>query len=232
MVGRNAFGMMMVATGDADAFITGVYSRYSEVTKLAEEIIGIRPTYDHFGAMNIVTCKKGTFFMADTLINRHPSTEVLIDIARLTHDAVKFFAHDPVISMVSYSNFGSDKQGSPLKVHGAIEYLHKNHPEIVVDGEMQVNFALDKKLRDDMYPFNKLKGKDVNTLVFPNLSSANAGYQLLQAMDPDTEFIGPIQMGLNKPIHFTDIESSVRDIVNITAVAVIDAIVDKKKAGK
>ncbi|UBD76761.1 NADP-dependent malic enzyme [Parabacteroides goldsteinii] len=227
MVGRNAFGMMMVATGDADAFITGVYSRYSEVTKLAEEIIGIRPTYDHFGAMNIVTCKKGTFFMADTLINRHPSTEVLIDIARLTHDAVKFFAHDPVISMVSYSNFGSDKQGSPLKVHGAIEYLHKNHPEIVVDGEMQVNFALDKKLRDEMYPFNKLKGKDVNTLVFPNLSSANSAYKLLLEMGV-VETIGPIQMGLNKPIHFTDVESSTRDILNLTTVAVVDAIVQEQ----
>ena len=227
MVGRNAFGMMMVATGDADAFITGVYSRYSEVTNLAEEIIGIRPTYDHFGAMNIVTCKKGTFFMADTLINRHPSTEVLIDIARLTHDAVKFFAHDPVISMVSYSNFGSDKQGSPLKVHGAIEYLHKNHPEIVVDGEMQVNFALDKKLRDEMYPFNKLKGKDVNTLVFPNLSSANSAYKLLLEMGV-VETIGPIQMGSNKPIHFTDVESSTRDILNLTTVAVVDAIVQEQ----
>ena len=232
MVDRNAFGMMMVATGDADAFVTGVYSRYSEVTKMAEQIIGIRPSYTHFGALNILTCKKGTFFIADTLINRHPSTEVLIDIARLTQDAVKFFAHEPVMAMLSYSNFGSDKQGSPLKVHDAIDYLHKNYPDMMVDGEMQVNFALDKKLRDDMYPFNKLKGKDVNTLIFPNLSSANAGYKLLQAMDPDTEFIGPIQMGLNKPIHFTDFESSVRDIVNITAVAVIDAIVDKKKAGK
>ena len=158
MVDRNAFGMMMVATGDADAFVTGVYSRYSEVTKMAEQIIGIRPSYKHFGALNILTCKKGTFFMADTLINRHPSAEVLIDIARLTHDAVKFFAHEPVMAMLSYSNFGSDKQGSPLKVHEAIDFLHKTYPDMVVDGEMQVNFALDKKLRDDMYPFNKLKG--------------------------------------------------------------------------
>ena len=109
MVDRNAFGMMMVATGDADAFVTGVYSRYSEVTKMAEQIIGIRPSYTHFGALNILTCKKGTFFIADTLINRHPSTEVLIDIARLTQDAVKFFAHEPVMAMLSYSNFGSDK---------------------------------------------------------------------------------------------------------------------------
>ena len=227
MVDRNAFGMMMVATGDADAFVTGVYSRYSEVTKMAEQIIGIRPSYTHFGALNILTCKKGTFFIADTLINRHPSTEVLIDIARLTQDAVKFFAHEPVMAMLSYSNFGSDKQGSPLKVHDAIDYLHKNYPDMMVDGEMQVNFALDKKLRDDMYPFNKLKGKDVNTLIFPNLSSANSAYKLLDTLGI-SETIGPIQMGLNKPIHFTDVESSTRDILNLTTVAVVDAIVQEQ----
>ena len=227
MVDRNAFGMMMVATGDADAFVTGVYSRYSEVTKMAEQIIGIRPSYTHFGALNILTCKKGTFFIADTLINRHPSTEVLIDIARLTQDAVKFFAHEPVMAMLSYSNFGSDKQGSPLKVHDAIDYLHKNYPDVMVDGEMQVNFALDKKLRDDMYPFNKLKGKDVNTLIFPNLSSANSAYKLLDTLGI-SETIGPIQMGLNKPIHFTDVESSTRDILNLTTVAVVDAIVQEQ----
>ena len=227
MVDRNAFGMMMVATGDADAFVTGVYSRYSEVTKMAEQIIGIRPSYKHFGALNILTCKKGTFFMADTLINRHPSAEVLIDIARLTHDAVKFFAHEPVMAMLSYSNFGADKQGSPLKVHEAIDFLHKTYPDMVVDGEMQVNFALDKKLRDDMYPFNKLKGQDVNTLIFPNLSSANSAYKLLDTLGI-TETIGPIQMGLNKPIHFTDVESSTRDIVNLTTVAVVHAIVQEQ----
>ena len=227
MFERNYFGMMMVETGEADAFITGLYTKYSNTIKVAKEVIGIRPEYKHFGTMHILNSKKGTYFLADTLINRHPSTEVLIDIARLTHDAVKFFAHDPVISMVSYSNFGSDKQGSPLKVHGAIEYLHKNHPEIVVDGEMQVNFALDKKLRDEMYPFNKLKGQDVNTLIFPNLSSANSAYKLLDTLGI-TETIGPIQMGLNKPIHFTDVESSTRDIVNLTTVAVVDAIVQEQ----
>ena len=227
MFDRNAFGMMMVETGDADAFITGVYSRYSEITEMAEQIIGIRAPYKHFGAMHIISGKKGTFFMSDTLINRHPSTEVLIDIARLTNDAVKFFAHEPVMAMLSYSNFGADKQGSPLKVHDAIEYLHKNHPDILVDGEMQVNFALDKKLRDDMYPFNKLKGKDVNALVFPNLSSANSAYKLMLEMGY-VESIGPIQMGLNKPIHFTDVESSTRDILNLTTVAVVDAIVQEQ----
>ncbi|MCD7976357.1 MAG: NADP-dependent malic enzyme [Tannerellaceae bacterium] len=227
MVDRNAFGMMMVATGDADAFVTGVYSRYSEVTKMAEQIIGIRPSYKHFGAMNIITCKKGTFFIADTLINRHPSTEVLVDVARLTHDAVKFFAHEPVMAMLSYSNFGSDKQGSPRKVHEAIEILHAEHPEVMIDGEMQVNFAFDRKLRDKTYPFNKVKDKDVNTLIFPNLSSANSAYKLLLEMGVG-ESIGPIQMGLNKPIHFTDLASSTRDIVNLTTVAVVDAIVQEQ----
>ena len=227
MYDRNCFGMMMVASGDADAFVTGVYSRYSETTKLAEQIIGIRPSYKYFGTMNIVTSKKGTFFIADTLINRHPSTEVLIDIARLTHDAVKFFSNEPTMAMISYSNFGADNQGSPVKVHDAIAHLHANYPEIQIDGEMQVNFALNKKLRDDTYPFNKVKGKDVNTLIFPNLSSANSAYKLLLEMGV-VETIGPIQMGLNKPIHFTDLESSTRDILNLTTVAVVDAIVQEQ----
>jgi malate dehydrogenase (oxaloacetate-decarboxylating)(NADP+) len=131
------------------------------------------------------------------------------------------------MAMLSYSNFGADKQGSPQKVHNAIEVLHKDYPEVCVDGEMQVKFALDNKLRDEMYPFNTLKGKDVNTLVFPNLSSANSAYQLLDTMGI-VETIGPIQMGLNKPIHFTDVESSTRDILNITTVAVVDAIVQEQ----
>ena len=227
MVNRNAFGMMMVETGEADAFVTGVYSRYAEVTELAKQIIGIRAPYKHFGAINILVCKKGTYFISDTLINRHPSTEVLIDIARLTNDAVKFFAHEPVMAMLSYSNFGADKQGSPQKVHDAVAYLHENYPEMQVDGEMQVNFALNNKLRDEMYPFTRLKGKEVNTLVFPNLSSANSAYQLLDGLGI-SETIGPIQMGLNKPIHFTDIESSTRDILNLTTVAVVDAIVQEQ----
>jgi malate dehydrogenase (oxaloacetate-decarboxylating)(NADP+) len=227
MMNLNPFGMMMVETGDADAFVTGVYSRYVDITKMATDIIGIREPYKYFGAMNILCSKKGTFFLADTLINRHPSTEVLIDIARLTNEAVRFFAHEPVMAMLSYSNFGADKQGSPQKVHNAIEVLHKDYPEVCVDGEMQVKFALDNKLRDEMYPFNTLKGKDVNTLVFPNLSSANSAYQLLDTMGI-VETIGPIQMGLNKPIHFTDVESSTRDILNITTVAVVDAIVQEQ----
>ena len=231
MFERNYFGMMMVETGEADAFVTGLYTKYSNTIKVAKEVIGIQPEYKHFGTMHILNSKKGTYFIADTLINRHPDTDTLIDIAKLSAKAVRFFNQEPVMAMLSYSNFGSDTEGSPAKVHEAIDYMHKNYPELAIDGEMQVKFALDNALRDEKYPFTRLKGKEVNTLVFPNLSSANATYQLIQNMS-ETEVIGPIQMGLNKPIHFTDIESSVRDIVNITAIACIDAIVAKKMNGK
>ena len=227
MFERNYFGMMMVETGEADAFVTGLYTKYSNTIKVAKEVIGIQPEYKHFGTMHILNSKKGTFFISDTLINRHPDTDTLIDIAKLSAKAVRFFNQEPVMAMLSYSNFGSDQEGSPAKVHEAINYMHQNYPELAIDGEMQVKFALDNTLRDEKYPFTRLKGKEVNTLVFPNLSSANATYQLIQNMS-ETEVIGPIQMGLNKPIHFTDIESSVRDIVNITAIACIDAIVAKK----
>ena len=227
MFERNYFGMMMVETGEADAFVTGLYTKYSNTIKVAKEVIGIQPEYKHFGTMHILNSKKGTFFIADTLINRHPDTDTLIDIAKLSAKAVRFFNQEPGMAMLSYSNFGSDQEGSPAKVHEAINYMHQNYPELAIDGEMQVKFALDNTLRDEKYPFTRLKGKEVNTLVFPNLSSANATYQLIQNMS-ETEVIGPIQMGLNKPIHFTDIESSVRDIVNITAIACIDAIVAKK----
>ena len=230
MFERNYFGMMRVETGEADAIITGQYTKYSNTIKVAKEVIGIQEGYKHFGTMHILNSKKGTYFIADTLINRHPDTDTLIDIARLSEKAVRFFNHEPVMAMLSYSNFGSDQEGSPAKVHEAVAYMHKNYPELAIDGEMQVKFALNDELRDEKYPFTKLLGKQVNTLVFPNLSSANSTYQLIQNMS-ETEVIGPIQMGLNKPIHFTDIESSVRDIVNITAIACIDAIVDKKKKG-
>lgn len=231
MFERNYFGMMMVETGEADAFITGLYTKYSNTIKVAKEVIGIRPAFKHFGTMHILNSKKGTYFLADTLINRHPNTETLVDVALLAAQTVHFFNHEPVIAMLSYSNFGADQDGTSAEVHKAVDYLQNNYPDLQIDGEMQVNFAMDRKLRDAKYPFTKLKGKDVNTLVFPNLSSANSGYKLIQSMT-DTELIGPIQMGLNKPIHFTDIESSVRDIVNITAVAVIDAIVAKKQSGR
>ncbi|WP_311438382.1 NADP-dependent malic enzyme [Hallella colorans] len=227
MYERNYFGMSMVEQGDADAFVTGLYTKYSNTIKVAKEVVGIRPAYDTFGTMHILNTKKGIFFLADTLINRHPDQNILYDVARLSAHTVRFFNTEPVIAMISYSNFGTDSVGSPLAVHHAVERMQEKYPHLAIDGEMQVNFALDQSLRDDKYPFNKLKGRNVNTLVFPNMSSANGSYKLLQALDPDVEIIGPIQMGLNKPIHFTDFEASVQSVVNVTAVAVVDAYVEK-----
>lgn len=226
MFERNYFGMMMVETGEADAMITGVFSKYADTTAIAKEVIGIREGLNHIGAMHIVNTKKGMLFLADTLFNRHPDTEALIDIARLANATVKFFNHEPVMAMLSYSNFGADKEGSPASVHQVVETLHERYPDMVVDGEMQVNYALNETLRDKKYPFTRLSGKEVNTLVFPNLSSANASYKLLKEIGLH-DIIGPIQMGLNKPVHILDVETAVRDIVNMVAVAVIDAIVEE-----
>jgi len=228
MFDRNYFAMMMVECDDADAVITGQYSKYSNTTKIAIDTVGIKEGYKHFATMHIINSKKGTYYLADTLINRHPDTETLIDIARLSKNMVRFFNRVPNIAMISYSNFGSDKDGVSLKVHEAVNYMQKKYSDLAIDGEMQINFAMNKGIRDLKYPFTRLNSKDVNTLIFPNLSSANSGYKLIQSLT-DAEIIGPIQMGLNKPIHFTDTESSVRDILNITAVAVLDAIITKKK---
>ena len=232
MYERNYFGMSMVEQGDADAFITGLYTKYSNTIKVAKEVVGVRKDYNTFATMHILNTKKGVYYLADTLINRHPDQNVLYDVARLSAHTVRFFNDEPVIAMISYSNFGTDEVGSPQKVHQTVEMMQHDYPDLDIDGEMQVNFALDKELRDAKYPFTRLKGKDVNTLVFPNMSSANSSYKLMQSLDPDVEIIGPIQMGLNKPIHFTDFEANVRDVVNVTAVAVIDAYVDKVKKEK
>ena len=229
MFERNYFGMMMVETGEADAFLTGLYTKYSNTIKVAKEVIGIRPEYKHFGSMHIINSQKGTLYIADTMVNENPDTDALVDIARLAATSVRFFNEKPVISMISHSNFGSSTSDGAQKVRKATEIMQQQYPELAIDGEMQLGFALDRELRDEQYPFSRLNGKDVNTLVFPNLSSARSSYKMLQMLDADVEIIGPIQMGLNKPIHFIDFGASVRDVVNIVAVATIDAYVDKVK---
>ena len=230
MFERNYFGMMMVETGEADAYITGLYTKYSNTVKVVKEVIGIRPEYQHFGAMHIINSPKGTYYIADTLVNENPDTDTLVDIAKLAATAVRFFNEKPVIAMVSHSNFGSSTSDGAKKVKSAVEQMQQLYPELLIDGEMQLGFALDDELRDEQYPFTKVKGKRVNTLVFPNLTSARSSYKMLQMLGSDAEIIGPIQMGLNKPIHFVDFGSNVRDIVNIVAVATIDAYVDKIKS--
>ena len=229
MFERNYFGMMMVETGEADAFITGLYTKYSNTIKVVKEVIGIRPQYNHFAAMHIINSARGTLYIADTLVNENPDTETLIDIAKLASKSVRFFNEKPVVGMISHSNYGSNQSEGALKVKRAVEYMQEKYPDLPIDGEMQLGFALDDELRDEEYPFTRLKGKKVNTLIFPNLTSARSSYKMLQMLSSDIEIIGPIQMGLNKPIHFIDFGASVRDVVNIVAVATIDAYVDKVK---
>ena len=229
MFERNYFGMMMVETGEADAFITGLYTKYSNTIKVAKEVIGIRPEYNHFGTMHIVNSPKGTYYLADTLVNENPDKDTLKDIAKLAATAVRFFNEKPVIALVSHSNFGSNRSEGAQKVRYAVEEMQNEYPELPIDGEMQLDCALDNELRDEQYPFTRVKGKKVNTLVFPNLTSARSSYKMLQMLGSDAEVIGPIQMGLNKPIHFIDFGASVRDVVNITAIATIDAYVGQIK---
>ena len=227
MFDRIYFGMMMVESGDADAFIAGTYSNNSGVTAIAKEVIGIRPSYNHFATMHIMNTKRGVYFLADTMINETEDAETLVDIARLARTAVEYFAKKPIMAMVSYSNFGSNKADSPKAVHEAISILHERYPDLDIDGEMQINYALNKDIRDRNYPFSRLKGKDVNTIIFPSLSASSSAYKLMLEMGLG-EFIGPIQIGLNKPVHFISVEASVRDIVNLATVASMDASLVQK----
>ncbi|MDP4208653.1 MAG: NADP-dependent malic enzyme [Bacteroidota bacterium] len=228
MFDRNYFGMTMVEAGEADACITGVYTKFNDAIKPAIEIVGIREGLKHIAGLNIVNNKLGTFFFADTLVNNRPEADTLVDVALLTNHSVKLFNVEPVIAMLSYSNFGERSTGSPAAVHEAVARIHAEHPDVMLDGEMQVNFALDKNLRHEKFPFSKIDGKDVNTLIFPNLNSANISYKMMLEIGM-SENIGPIQMGLNKPIHILNIESSVRDIVNMVTIAVIDAGFEEQK---
>ncbi|WP_285798973.1 NADP-dependent malic enzyme [Duncaniella freteri] len=224
MFDRNYFGMMMVENGDADAFIAGTRAANNKTGIIAREVIGMKDGISHFATMHVLETTKGTYFLADTMINGNADEETLMDITRLTADAVKFFAHDPVMAMVSYSNFGSNEEPECTKVHKVVERMHEEFPELPIDGEMQINYALNSTVRDKVFPFNKLMGKEVNTLVFPNLSAANAAYRLMLEMGVG-ESIGPIQMGLKKPVHFINVDADVRDILNLIAVAVLDAAV-------
>lgn len=230
MFDRNYFGMMMVETGDADAFLGGTYSAVNKTDRIAEEVVGIRPSYNHFATLHIISTKRGTFFIADTQINKNPDADTLTDIARLTRNSVEYFAHDPVIAMLSYSNFGSATEKEPENVRNAVAKMHELYPDLAIDGEMALNVALNKEVRDETYPFNRLKGKDVNTLIFPNLASASTAYRMMLEMGLG-EAIGPIQMGLNKPVHFIAVNAPVRDIVNLATIASLDAAVLERTGG-
>lgn len=223
MFDRNYFGMAMVDAGDADAFLGGTYSTSYQSGCIAQEVIGIRPGYKHFASLHIIQTKQGPLFIADTQVNRKIDEETLFDIARLARNGVEYFATTPVMALVSYSNFGSAAgEAEPDMVASVARKMRELYPDLAVDGEMNLLFALDRKLRDDNYPFSRLKGKDVNTLIFPNLTAGSSAYRWLLAMGVG-ESIGPIQMGLNKPAHFVHVSAKVRDIVNMATIAALDA---------
>lgn len=224
---RNYFGMMMVEGGDADAMVAGTYSTSQIPSQIAKETVGIRPDYSHFATMHILTTKRGTYFLADTSINHSTDEETLMDITRLARYAAEYFAHTPVMAMVSFSNFGAVDQPEARKAHNVVERMQALYPDLAIDGEMQIDYAINRRKRDQMYPFSRLAGKEVNTLVFPNLSAASVACKAMLEMGVG-EAIGPIQMGLNKPVHFINVDARVRDIVNLATVASLDATVKER----
>ncbi len=222
MYDRNYFGMMMVETGDADAFLGGTYSASNTVGDIAVEVVGIRPSFNHFAALHIVTTKQGIYYLADTHVNKVMDTDTLFDIARLTRNSVEYFAEKPVMAMLSYSSFGSSKEPECQQAHEVVEMMQERYPELLIDGEMTVRYAINNELRDRTFPFNKLVGEKVNTLVFPNLSSASSAYRMLLEFGVG-DTVGPIQMGLNKAIHYISVDAPVRSILNLAAIAALDA---------
>ncbi|MBI9067323.1 MAG: NADP-dependent malic enzyme [Salinivirgaceae bacterium] len=218
----NYFGSMMVEAGDADGFLAGYSTKYSDTIRPAIQICGTNNSLNHIAGMYVIINKSGTYFFADTTINYQPNTRSLIDTTLLTANEVRKFNIEPVISMVSYSNFGSSKTGSPARVREAVAYLHENYPKLIVDGEMQANYAFDTKLRMEKFPFSKLGDKKVNTIIFPNLSSGNIAYKTMMEIG-DSEIIGPILLGVRKPINVLQMGASVPDIVNMAAVTAVGA---------
>ncbi len=219
---QSYFGAMMVETGEADAFLSGTSSKYADVIKPAVQVIGVREKLGHIAGMYILFTKKGLLFFADTTVNQMPDTQALVGTTLLAAEEIRKFNIIPKIAMVSYSNFGNIRVGSPSVVAQAVKILHRDYPDLIVDGEMQANFALNKELRKSKYPFSKLADHDVNTLIFPSLNSGNISYKMMQEIG-GAEVIGPILMGMKKPVHILQMESSVQEIIDLTAIAVVDA---------
>ncbi len=214
--------LMMLGSGDADGFISGIETPYKEVFDKAKEVIGLQPCCKYAAGMHIASTKKGTYFLSDTTVNSHPSAETLEYVTVLTHDAVKSFDVEPVIAMASYSNFGEYRLGSPAQIQECVTQLHDKYPEIIVDGEMHVSMAFNKQMRMKEFPFSVLGDRDVNTIIFPNLSSGSVGLGILQELGAQ-EIIGPVLIGMNKPVHILQMGSNVRDIVHMATLAVSDA---------
>ena len=219
---RNHFGAMMVESGDADAMISGSTRNYRDVVKPVIQTVGLQKDVNTIGGMYILVTKRGPLFLADTTINMNPTAEQIAELTNNVAKMVRKFKVTPRIALLSYSNFGSAPGEDPKKMAKAIEILHKNHPNLLVDGEVQANFALNNDLMMDKFSFSQLANKQVNVLIFPNLSSGNIAYKLLQEMT-EGDAVGPILVGLKKSIHVLQLGSSVREIINMVKVAVVDA---------
>lgn len=219
---RNYFGALMVETGAADAFISGLTRDYPKTILPTLHSIGVKDGVKRVAGMYIMNTDKGPFFFADATVNLNPTAEELVEIIGLTADAVRFFNMEPRIAILSYSNFGSAQGDIPTKTAKATALAKAKYPDLIIEGEMQANVAINEEIQRDMYPFSKLIGKKANTLIFPDLSSGNIAYKLLSELG-NSEAIGPILLGMNKPVHILQLGSSIREIVNMVAIAVVDA---------
>ncbi|MGM0944402.1 MAG: NADP-dependent malic enzyme [Bacteroidota bacterium] len=219
---RNYFGALMVETGYADAFISGLTRDYPKTILPSLHTIGVKPGTKRVAGMYIMNTDRGPFFFADATVNLNPTAEELVEIIGLTADAVKFFNIEPRIAVLSYSNFGSAKGETASKTAKATEMAKAKYPDLIIEGEMQANVALNEEIQKEMYPFSKLINKKANTLIFPDLSSGNIAYKLMAELG-NAEAIGPILLGMNKPVHILQLGSSIREIVNMVAIAVVDA---------
>ncbi|MGB1042049.1 MAG: NADP-dependent malic enzyme [Tenacibaculum sp.] len=228
---RNYFAAMMVNTGEADALITGYSRSYPSVVKPMLELIEKDKGVTRVAATNMMLTKQGPLFLADTTININPTAKDLAKISQLTSVLAKMFGMKPHIAMLGFSNFGSSKSESSTKIREAVSYIHRHHPHVVVDGELQADFALNPELLAKEFPFSKLNGKRANILIFPNLESANITYKLMKQVD-GVESVGPILLGMSKPVHILQLGASVDEMVNMAAVAVVDAQnKERKKRG-
>lgn len=222
MQDRNYFGAMMLETGMADAMISGLTRKYGVPVRPALQCIGVQDGVKKVAGMYMISNKQGNFFFADTTMNVEPTAQELVDITVLTAQAVRQFNIVPRIALLSYSNFGSADGVVPEKVREAVAILHRDYPGLIVDGDLQANFALNNELLKEVFPFSELVGKKVNTLIFPNLASGNIAYKMMQELG-GAEAIGPILLGMKKPVHILQLGSSVREIVNMVTIAVMDA---------
>jgi malate dehydrogenase (oxaloacetate-decarboxylating)(NADP+) len=219
---RNYYGAMMVETGEADALVSGLTKDYPKTILPSLQIIGMAEGVSRVAGMYIILNKRGTFFFADTTVNLDPTATELVDIIGLTARGVKFFDMDPRVAVLSYSNFGSSKGEVPEKTREAVKLARKKYPDLVIDGEIQANVALNTEIQRETYPFSALADEGANTLIFPNLESGNIAYKLLMEIG-GAETIGPILLGMKKPVHILQLGSSIREIVNMAAIAVVDA---------